>query len=109
MAEVAEVLYRYNDPEEPERVGAKAYLSIFQIDSHTPKGYWICGKKRFVLADAHKKFAHESIEAAKESYRRRKMQEVRILEARLERAQLCKTIALAGQFESPENKGVFIW
>lgn len=109
MAGIAKVLYRYDDPAGPERMGAKAYLSIFRIDSHTPKGYWICGKKRFVLIKARKKFAYESIEAAKESYRRRKFRQVRILEAKLESAQLCKTIALADQFESPENKGVFTW
>jgi len=68
-------------------------LQTFPIIRRTKQGAWICYNSldendpdKFVLLTARKQFACETIEEAKESYKARKKHQIRILQARLERA-----------------------
>jgi hypothetical protein len=73
------------DSKIPPRVGVT--LRRFRVMKHTPKGVWLdltWGKRRFVLNDSRKRFAHPSKEEARDSFLARKGRQVRILEARLE-------------------------
>lgn len=76
----------------------RVILREYDIIKKTPKGFWInyCkdtgkNKFRFVLSNARKKFAHETIEAAAESFVARKERQIKILKAQLECAkkELC--------------------
>lgn len=84
-----EKVYRYADS------GGVVYLDTYKILRHTPKGFWVeipYGEKpKFVQNDATKKFAHTTLEKAKESFLARKamqykhlMRQVQNVEAAIE-------------------------
>jgi hypothetical protein len=56
---------------------------------HTPKGVWLdtwLGRPRFVRHDTRKKYAHPTMEAAIDSFRRRKARQIAILAAQHDHA-----------------------
>ena len=72
-------------------------LRTYQVLKHTPKGVWLSlagggfsciqgGNKRFVLKDAHKKFACPTLELARKSFIARKQRQVQIHTARANQA-----------------------
>lgn len=89
------VLYRYEDVltaasvDEFDRPmgdsSVQVYLRQFPITRTTAKGAWIdvYGTHRFVLLTARKRFACESIDAARDSFVARKQAQRRIYTARL--------------------------
>jgi hypothetical protein len=85
---VALYWYRYR---EVLWTSAKVTLVLHQypVLSETPKGVWldVFGCKRFVRADARKKYASPTQEEALESFHARKRRQVQILSAQLARAQ----------------------
>ncbi len=93
--QVGPVLYRYEDvltaapvDEFDRPMGestVQVYLRRFPIVRTTAKGAWIdvYGERRFVLLTARKRFACESVEAARESFIARKQAQRRIYTARL--------------------------
>lgn len=66
----------------------KVVLHEFEVIKETPKGIWIRvpGRKRFVNLGARKKYACLSKLDALESFKRRKMRQIRILETQLRHA-----------------------
>lgn len=93
-----EVWYRYIDHrvslgydyEFDRSSGSRAavYLREYDVLRHTPKGVWldVDGADRFVLKQAHKRFACPTIEEAKQSFIARKLRQVQIHEARVRHA-----------------------
>ena len=83
------------------------YLSKYSVTSTTPKGVWlslgITQKDKFVLNNSHKRWALPTIELAQESFRKRKIREVKILRAQLDRAER----ALKAPFEPAPKAGEF--
>ena len=67
----------------------------FEVISHTAKGVWLdyFGKKKFVLADARKKFACPTEIEAWESLIHRKQRQIKILGNQLEDAKIVKHMA----------------
>lgn len=73
----------------------------YQVVSVTPRGVWVVAKwyafsenltnkyKRFINLEKVKKFAHPTVEEALESFKRRKMRQLDILEVQTNR---CKEI-----------------
>lgn len=87
-----EVVYGYGDEwGNSSWACVRVELRTYNITKRTPKGYWISyswgGKFKFVLANAKKKFAHQTLEAAAESFIRRKERQIGILKGQLERAE----------------------
>jgi len=88
--------YRYHDARAStgsEEFGFSSrvdlFVSEYYVIKETPKGVWIesYGTKRFVLHDSRKKFAHPTIESARESFIYRKKRQIKILSAQLKNAQ----------------------
>ena len=69
--------------------GVVLYVSRFRKIKDTPKGVWLeyYDRQRFVLLTARKKFAHPTIEEAKESFRARKHRQISILRGQLRRVE----------------------
>lgn len=83
----ATLLYRYYDYLTTS--GVALGLQEWPVDKNTLCGYWISpGKKKFIHAFTHKKWAHETKEAALKSYYARKKTQIKILKMQLERAEL---------------------
>lgn len=80
-------LYRYND-----YPGGVVLEEQYRIVKRTPKGVWIelpsyPPKTKFVLTNAKKRFAHETLEGAKKSFFARKRRQLAILSARIDSIQ----------------------
>lgn len=80
------VFYRYDDP---IGEGHTPNLREVAVLKATRAGHWVSdwGKRRFVLSNAHKKFAFPTEAEARVSYERRKARQVQILSARLKAAE----------------------
>ena len=70
----------------------------FIVEKTTPKGLWLVpvtelGKRRFILTNARKKFAHPTESEAIESFIARKSRKIDILRARVEHTQKARRIA----------------
>lgn len=92
-----EVYYRYEDHlESPgtdelgDRLPGYALVRIqlyeFPVLKHTPKGVWIGwsdGEKKFVNRSWTKQYALPTIKEAQESFRRRKLRQIRIYKTRV--------------------------
>lgn len=63
----------------------ETYCYMYKIVRDTPRGVWIeRGESlKFVLLDAYKKFACETVELAIESYTARKLKQLRIMRSRI--------------------------
>ena len=63
----------------------ETYCYRYKIIRGTPCGVWIQHgqSRKFVLLDASKKFACETVESAIESFKARKARQLRIMEARI--------------------------
>jgi hypothetical protein len=97
MSETPKVVYRYDGYE---------YLQVteFKILKETPKGYWIeiddyTYPKMWIAKDARRSFAYTTIEAARISYRKRKVKHIEKLEAQLKKAKQGLKHAMAGMFD----------
>lgn len=81
------VLYRYNDH------GDVVLQETYRIVSRTPCGVWIelphyyPPRRKFVLTDARKRYAHETLEGAKTAFLARKARQLGILSARIDNIQ----------------------
>ena len=82
-------LYRYEDMKTWD--GVLVYLLKFPVIKETPCGYWFLtlnyhgmDTKRWVSKTSRKRFAHPTIEGAKESFRCRKERQLLILNAQIE-------------------------
>ncbi len=66
---------------------SETYCYRYRVLSVTDCGAWISrdGGKRFVLLDAYKIFACETIERAVESFKKRKARQLKILQAQVNR------------------------
>jgi hypothetical protein len=73
-------LNEYDEPQGPGRLAVE--LRRYTVTKVTPKGVWLFGS-RFVLADATKKFACPTQEAARQSFLARKRRQLRILNAQV--------------------------
>src|SRR5689334_1803181 len=80
--------YRYDSIQTTD--GISVWLQKYQVTKQTPKGVWIdiYGTERFILKNARKHYACETIELAKESFIARKNRQIRILKHQLRNAQL---------------------
>ena len=84
-------VFRFSDMlvgiEGPARV--EVYMAAFNVLSVTPCGMWIdyYGTKKFIKTGVRKKFACLDIEEARESYRQRKLRQIKILKKQLRRAE----------------------
>ena len=58
--------------------GPEIWLRQFRVIRTTPKGVWLddYGRERFVLNDAHKRFAYPTIELARKSFLIRKRRQL---------------------------------
>lgn len=76
----------FDNPLGPGKV--EIYLRKLPVLKHTPKGTWIddYGRKRFVLSQARKKYAALTIDAAQESFIKRKEAQRRIYLTRASQA-----------------------
>lgn len=92
-----EYYYRYEDDH-----SGSLYPDRYEVIKHTPKGVWIkhwaTERGKFILNDSHKQWACPTIEAAQQSYIKRKARQIKILTAQLERVQNCYAIAMRGGF-----------
>lgn len=83
----AETWYRF-DTEVDEYGGVSLYRSEFDAVKKTPCGVWLVfrggwqPKRRFVLLNSRKKYAHPDIDSALQSFIARKNLQLRILSAR---------------------------
>jgi hypothetical protein len=61
----------------------------FTVTRVTPKGKWIDahGERKFILNDARKRYACETLELAVESFKARKRRQIALLAAQLRRAE----------------------
>ena len=101
MSKIGDIWYRYEDIryaaplDEYDQAVGRGRLVIelrkFEVNKITPKGVWLaykfgaltCGDRRFVLLDAHKRFACPTIKEAKESFLARKRKQSRIYKSRM--------------------------
>jgi len=96
---VTEVWYRYEDVAYSHLSldvnGGESYYSTlrvelreFEVARHTPKGVWlrVGWDERWVARSARKRFACPTVEEARESFRARKLRQMKIHEARTDRA-----------------------
>ncbi len=76
-------------------------LEEFPVTKETPKGVIldVYGSRRLVLHDSIKKYAYPFIDDAQESFRRRKIRQIIILEAQLKRAKRAFEAADNGKFD----------
>lgn len=81
----AEIYYRY------EGSGNLISLVKLRFIKQTRAGIFVdyFGEKKFILSGARKKFAHDNLEDAAESFIRRKKKHIAILKAQLESAENC--------------------
>jgi hypothetical protein len=90
-------LYRYTD--EPDGYGSfHLYLYSFSVLGETKCGYWFYDghfqhRKRFVLKNSRKRFAHSTTTAALQSFKRRKQSQITILNRQLDRARIALSLA----------------
>lgn len=69
----------------------EVHLHKYEVIRHTPKGVWVkrrigawsCGHARFILRQAHKRYACPTMEEAGQSFLARKARQARIFKARL--------------------------
>lgn len=99
QAKVEMVLYRYREGQVGEiydtcpKEAAKAmrlYLDSYPVIKSTPCGCWIdlgWGRKKFVNLNAQRKWAHESLDDAMQSFVARKNRQVLILRHQLVKAE----------------------
>lgn len=94
------VFYRYDDP---IGEGYTPHLREVAVLKATRAGHWVddWGERRFVLSDAHKKFACPTEAEARVSYARRKARQVKILSARLKAAERDLAWARSGEPAKP--------
>ena len=90
-------LYRYDD----RAGGGKPVLQPFNVVATTPCGVWIdaWGTRRFVLSNARKRYAYDTIEDARTSYLARKSRQVSLLAAQLDRVRACLLDAKTNSFD----------
>lgn len=97
---MTEYWYRYEDPWDES---GPVWLGQYRVLKHTPKGVWIdypsTPRGKFVLNDSFKQWACPTIEAAKESYIRRKRRQISILAAQHDRAVSALHVAEAGRWQ----------
>lgn len=76
-------------------------LEAFEVIKFTPKGAWIdvYGRRKFILTEAHRRWAHPTIYEAQNSYRARKSRQVKLLTRQLAEAKEWLTCAKADNFE----------
>jgi GR25 family glycosyltransferase involved in LPS biosynthesis len=94
-----EILYRYREMQMDEihsddiRAATNAmrlYRDSFPVIKHTKCGCWIdlgCGRKKFINLDAHRKWAHPSLEEAMKSFVARKKRQIVLLRLQLLKAE----------------------
>ena len=90
-----EVMYRYEtghfiEPLFPDEDGEPIPPSEYTVLRHTPQGKWVgigARGERFVLNNSKKRFAHETKEAALESFIYRKKKQLKILRAQIDRVE----------------------
>ncbi|MBU9200319.1 hypothetical protein KTD31_02995 [Burkholderia multivorans] len=83
----APMLDEYDEPSGSSSVVVTA--SAYPVVRVTPKGKWISlgfGGKKFVLSEARKRYAHETVDLAVESFRARKNRRISILQNQIARA-----------------------
>lgn len=81
----------YDEWDDNRGIGRSELVTrTYPVTRRTPKGAWInmCGEKKFVNLTAHKKFACETVEDARESFRQRKRRQIGILSAQLRQAKM---------------------
>lgn len=88
-------LYRIEHYEDPFTNDLSIHYERFAVTKVTARGYKIRvnGKEKFVLSGNGKRYAHENLEWALESYRRRKQHYVQNCKRRLKLAKACLTLA----------------
>lgn len=78
------------DTEESYYWGTDVDVLKFEMIKKTPKGAWIKTDswkgRAFVLDGVGKRYAHTTLEAAEESFRRRKARQIKIYEAKIRSA-----------------------
>ena len=96
---MSEVWYRYTDhmvsagvDEWGDSIGpgrVEVCLSKFRVLKHTTKGVWldVYGQGRFVLNYSRKRYAHATVEEARESFIKRKERQIGIYSARIGQAE----------------------
>ena len=92
------VLYRFEDYlcGDEYSVEVKVHLREFEVLRTTPCGAWIegqYGRKRFVLKDSRKRYAHPTVDEARESFIARKKRQLSIYQARARTAERALEIA----------------
>jgi len=96
---MSERWYRYEDCH--AEFGSSIRLREYRVVKHTPRGVKLHvygATYRQVLNTSRKKFAHPTIEAAKESYIARKECHVKILSQQVSAAERCLWLAKDGQW-----------
>lgn len=81
------VWYRYEECRHTD--GVRVTLREYPVLRKTPKGVWLdtgFGGSRFVLRDAHKRWACPTKDEAEESFKARKRRQIKILRRQLEDA-----------------------
>ena len=66
--------------------GEAIFIDSFPVLRHTPKGVWVQAswrEEKFIAHSWRKKWAHPTVEEAIESFRRRQLRRIEILEAQL--------------------------
>ncbi|HDR9103684.1 hypothetical protein [Paraburkholderia sp. A3RO-2L] len=84
----APMLDEYDEPRGSSSLVVTA--TPYPVIRVTPKGKWISvgfGAKRFILTGARKRFAHETVDLAVESFAARKNRRISILQNQIARAQ----------------------
>lgn len=71
------------------------YVRTYKVMKETPKGVWlwVYGRRRFVLHESRKKFAHPTLDSALTSFKARKAAQIRILSSQIARAEQAVTQA----------------
>lgn len=83
---------------------SETYCYRYKIISTTNCGAWVerDGGKKFVMLEAHKKFACETIPLAVESFKARKTRQLRILKAQIDRILEARATVDSAKFEREE-------
>ena len=89
------------------RSRAHVYSIKYSVVSVTPKGVWLLGgtlsKKRFVLLDGRKKFAHSNMEDARVSFIARKNRHIDFLSYQIRPIQEAINQSLPGELPSRDT------
>ena len=98
---MAEQWYRYED----YRSEIRPYIRLrtFPVVKTTPKGVWLSlgfAGRKFVLADARKRFACPTEEEAMQSFIARKRTQKRILEGQLKHVSQALAMGEAGEIDT---------